>query len=62
MHTQAKSVYRRNRVPWYRTDINGTVTIRASGTPGSAFTVTPDRGGPSLNGRSDRRSNQRQCR
>lgn len=62
MHTQAKSVYRRNRVPWYRTDMNGSVTIRAPGMPGSGFTITPDRGRVNLSGRSDRRSTQRQCR
>lgn len=62
MHTQAKAVYRRNRVPWYRTDLNGSVTIVAPGAPGSGFTVTPERGRASLSGRSDRRSTQRQCR
>lgn len=62
MHTQAKRIYRRATLPWYRTDANGTVTIRAPGTPGSGFTITPDRGKPSVNGRSDRRSNQKQCR
>lgn len=62
MHTQAKAVYRRNRVPWYRTDLNGSVTIRAPGTSGSGFTITPDRGRASLSGRSDRISTQRQCR
>lgn len=62
MHTQAKAVYRRNRVPWYRTDLNGSVTIVAPGAPSSGFTVTPERGRASLSGRSDRRSTQRQCR
>lgn len=62
MHTQAKTVYRRNGVPWYRTDLNGSVTIRSPGTPGSGFTITPEHGRANLNGRSDRASRQRQCR
>ncbi|MFL5572841.1 MAG: ComEC/Rec2 family competence protein [Gemmatimonadaceae bacterium] len=61
MHTQAKAIYRRAGTPWYRTDRNGTITIRAPGTPGSGFTITPDRGSSNLNGPSDRRSRQLNC-
>jgi competence protein ComEC len=61
MHTQAKRVYRRAGVPWYRTDRNGTVTIRAPGTRGGGFSITPERGGTSLSGSSDRLSQQSQC-
>ncbi len=61
MHTQAKRVYRRAQVPWYRTDRNGTVTIRAPGIRGGGFTITPERQGVSLNGGSDRASRQEQC-
>lgn len=62
MHTQAKAVYRRAPVPWYRTDRNGTVTIRAPGIRGGGFTITPERPGVTLSGRSDRTSRQVQCR
>ncbi|MFL5600771.1 MAG: hypothetical protein ACJ78I_10275, partial [Gemmatimonadaceae bacterium] len=61
MHTQAKAIYRRAGTPWYRTDRNGTITIRTPGTPGSGFTITPDRGSSNLNGPSDRRSRQLDC-
>jgi competence protein ComEC len=61
MHTQAKRVYQRAGVPWYRTDRNGTVTIRAPGVRGGGFTITAERDGISLNGRSDRASRQAQC-
>jgi competence protein ComEC len=62
MHTEAKASYARAGVPWYRTDVNGTITIRSPGTPGGGYTVTPSRGQPSMSGRSDRRSTQPECR
>ena len=62
VHAQTKTLLREQRVPWYRTDVNGTVTIRAPGTPGGGFTVTPSRGQPSADGPSDRRSTQGACR
>jgi competence protein ComEC len=58
MHTQARTIYRNAGVPWYRTDQNGTVTIRSPGTPRGGFTITPERAGTSLNGPSDRRYRQ----
>ena len=61
MHTQAKSIYRNMGVPLYRTDQNGTITIRAPGTPGGGFTITPERDGTDLNGPSDRVSRQPNC-
>jgi competence protein ComEC len=61
MHEQAKSVYRRHGVPWYRTDQNGAITIRSPGTPGGGYTVDVERGGDSATGPSDRRSTQRGC-
>jgi competence protein ComEC len=61
MHSQAKAAYRRAQIPWYRTDMNGTVTIRAPGIRGGGFTITPEGGGGSMNGKSDRRSSQSQC-
>jgi competence protein ComEC len=62
MHEQAKALYRRAGVPWYRTDQNGTITLRSSGTPGGKYTVSVERPGTDLNGPSDRRANQRNCR
>jgi competence protein ComEC len=62
MHEQAKALYRRAGVPWYRTDQNGTITLRSSGTPGTKYTVSVERPGQDLNGPSDRKANQRNCR
>jgi beta-lactamase superfamily II metal-dependent hydrolase len=61
MHTQAKAVYRQAGKPWYRTDQNGTITIRTSGRPGGGYAIRPSRGGRSLDGPSDRGSRQAEC-
>jgi competence protein ComEC len=61
MHEQAKALYRRAGVPWYRTDQNGTITLRSPGTRGGKFTVSVERPGTDLNGPSDRRANRRNC-
>lgn len=61
MHTQAKNIYRGARMPWYRTDQNGTITIRSPGTAAGGFTITPERPGTNLNGPGDRRSPQTGC-
>jgi competence protein ComEC len=61
MHTQAKTTYRRNGVPWYRTDENGTIVITSPGTPGAGYSVDVQRGKASLSGHSDKRSTQRDC-
>ena len=61
MHTQAKTLYARARKPWYRTDQNGTITIRSPGTPGGGYSITPSRGGISPSGPSDRRATQAAC-
>ena len=61
MHTQAKNIYRQAGVPWYRTDQNGTITIRSSGTVGGGFTIDPERHGTDLDGPSDRVSRQADC-
>ena len=61
MHSQAKKIYRDVHVPWYRTDQNGTITIRSPGTPNGGYTITPNKPGTSLDGPSDRRSNQLAC-
>ncbi len=51
MHAQAKATLRHARVPWYRTDVNGTITVRSSGTPGSGYSITPSRGERNADGR-----------
>jgi competence protein ComEC len=61
IHTQAKKIYRAAGVPWYRTDQNGTITIRSPGTIGGGFTITPQRDGTDLDGPSDRVSRQDGC-
>ena len=61
MHTQAKSMYSRHGVPWYRTDQNGTITLRSPGEPGSRYTVSVERGGKNMSGPSDRRSSSPAC-
>jgi competence protein ComEC len=61
MHAQAKAAYMRAGAPWYRTDQNGTITIRSSGRPGGGYSIRPSRGGRSLDGPSDRRSREAEC-
>jgi competence protein ComEC len=61
MHSQAKKIYKAAGVPWYRTDKNGTITIRSSGVPGTGFTITPERPGTDLSGSGDRTSHQLDC-
>ncbi len=61
MHIQAKNIYRGAHVPWYRTDQNGTITIRSPGTAGGGFTITPERPGTNLSGPGNRRSPQPGC-
>ena len=61
MHEQAKNIYRSAGVPWYRTDLNGTITIRSPGTVGGGFTITPERSGTNLDGAGDRVSQQVGC-
>jgi len=61
MHEQAKSLYEAAGVPWYRTDQNGTVTIRSPGTVGGKYSIAVGRGTRNMNGPSDRASHQDAC-
>jgi len=61
MHAQAKSLYQRHGVPWYRTDQNGTITIRSPGVAGAGYSVSVERGAKNESGPSDRRSTQPGC-
>jgi competence protein ComEC len=62
MHEQAKSIYRAAHVPWYRTDQNGTITIRTPGTPGGGYRIEVARSGTDQDGPSDRRASARGCK
>jgi competence protein ComEC len=61
MHEQAKATYRAAGVPWYRTDQNGTITVRVPAR-GGAYSVIPERPGDDLSGPSDRPSTAVECR
>ena len=61
MHAQAKEIYRAAGIPWYRTDQNGTITIRSPGTENGGYTITAATRGTDLNGPSDRYSHQLAC-
>jgi competence protein ComEC len=56
MHGQAKAAFESAHVPWYRTDENGTITLRAPGADGTRWSVAVERGAQSMSGRSDRRA------
>ena len=61
MHDQAKLMYAGHGIPWYRTDQNGTITLRSAGVPGSRYSVSVERGTQNLSGSSDRRSTSAAC-
>ena len=61
MHAQAKAMYERHGVPWYRTDQNGRITLRSAGTPGSGYVVSVERGTKNMDGPSDRYGTMRAC-
>ena len=62
MHAQTKATLRQHGVPWYRTDQNGTITLRSPGVPAGGYTVSVERGARDADGPSDRRSNDATCR
>ena len=62
VHRQTTRLLEQRGVPWYRTDQNGTVTIRSPGTAGRGYELVPSRGRASMIGPSDRASTQRVCR
>ena len=61
MHTQAKQMLLRRQLPWYRTDQNGTITLRWPADSGRGYSVAVERGGRNLDGPSDRRASSRSC-
>jgi beta-lactamase superfamily II metal-dependent hydrolase len=61
VHQQTKDMFNAYAKPWFRTDQNGTITLRTPGTPGGGYTITPGRGSSSLNGPSDRAASSFAC-
>ena len=53
MHAQTLDLLERRRIPWYRTDQNGTITITVP-RDRSKYRIGVERGGPNLRGPSDR--------
>jgi competence protein ComEC len=62
MHVQAKEMFQRRQLDWYRTDQNGTITLRWPAVAGNGFSIEVERGGRTLSGPSDRRASQAKCR
>jgi competence protein ComEC len=52
VHSQTLDLLRAQRIPWYRTDQNGTITITVP--PHAKYNVAVERGGPNMSGPSDR--------
>jgi beta-lactamase superfamily II metal-dependent hydrolase len=61
MHAQTKSLFTAHGKPWLRTDGNGTVVVSSPGTVGGGYTVTVQKGSPSMSGAGDASSSQAQC-
>ena len=61
MHSQAKAMFKRRGLTWYRTDQNGTITLRSAGLPLSGYSVSVERGTRSMDGESDRAGKQAGC-
>ena len=55
MHVQAKEMFQRRQIDWYRTDQNGTITLKWPAVAGNGFSIEVARGGRNLDGPSDRR-------
>ena len=60
VHTQTLDLLSSRRIPWYRTDQNGTISItvpkRRARDGDRPYSVSVERGGPSMRGPSDRRA------
>jgi len=53
VHAQTLDLLQARRIPWYRTDQNGTITITVP-RHGAKYSVSVERGGPGMPGPSDR--------
>lgn len=61
VHDQTKEMYSAYGKPWYRTDLNGTITFRSPGTAGGGYTISVGGGAASGTGATDRASSQTGC-
>lgn len=61
VHNQTKDLFTQYGRPWYRTDQNGTITIRSPGTAGGGYTISVIRGTQNATGPVDRASSQTAC-
>jgi competence protein ComEC len=61
MHEQAKELLQRRQIDWYRTDQNGTITLRWPAVAGNGYSIEAERGGRNLDGPSDKRASQAKC-
>lgn len=52
VHAQTLQLLEQRRIPWYRTDQNGTITITVP--PRAAYAISVERGRPNMRGPSDR--------
>jgi beta-lactamase superfamily II metal-dependent hydrolase len=55
VHAQTLDLLEARRIPWYRTDQNGTITVTVP-RHGAKYSVSVERGGPGMRGPSDRRA------
>jgi competence protein ComEC len=62
MQSQAKTIYRKANVPWYRSDENGTIVISSPGTRHGGYAIAVQRGTKNMSGQSDRSSTQKSCK
>ena len=62
MHVQAKEQFQRRQLDWYRTDQNGTITLKWPAVAGDGYSIEVEGGGRNLDGPSDRRASQAKCR
>jgi len=53
VHAQTLDLLQARRIPWYRTDQNGTITITVP-RQGAKYSLSVERGGPDMRGPSDR--------
>lgn len=54
MHVQAKELFQRRQIDWYRTDQNGTITLKWPAVAGNGYSIEVERGGRNMDGPSDR--------
>jgi len=55
MHEQTKDLFRRRQLDWYRTDQNGTITLKWPAVSGKGYSIEVERGGRNLDGPRDRK-------